>query len=77
MTSKEALWDLKCNAIEICDWENERLDIIEKDLEILEILKKHIYYSNKSHCIRMSDIYKKTTSFDYEAIKDWLLKETK
>ena len=74
MTSKEALWDLKCDAIEECDWKNDRLDIIEKDLEILELLKKHIYYSNKSHCIRMSDIYKKTTNFDYEDIKDWLIK---
>lgn len=45
MTSKQALWDLKCNAIEICDWENDRLDIIEKDLKILEILKKNIFIS--------------------------------
>lgn len=50
------------------------ISVIEKDLKILKILKKHIYYSNKSHCIRMSDIYKKTTSFDYEDIKEWLEK---
>ena len=43
MTSKEALWDLKCNALEEYDWENDRLDIIEKDLEILEMLKKNIF----------------------------------
>lgn len=57
MTSKEALWELKCNAIEICDWENDRLDIIEKDLEILEILKRMLtvekgstwYYLDTKH----------------------------
>ena len=45
---------------------------IEKDLEILEILKKHVYFSVKSRCIRMGDIYKRTTSFDYEDLKEWL-----
>lgn len=45
---------------------------IEKDLEILEILKKHVYFSDKSRCIRMGDIYKRTTSFDYEDLKEWL-----
>lgn len=45
---------------------------IEKDLEILEILKKHVYFSDKSRCIRMRDIYKRTTSFDYEDLKEWL-----
>ena len=45
---------------------------IKKDLEILEILKKHVYFSVKSRCIRMGDIYKRTTSFDYEDLKEWL-----
>ena len=45
---------------------------IKKDLEILEILKKHVYFSDKSRCIRMGDIYKRTTSFDYEDLKEWL-----
>ena len=40
MTSKEALWDLKCNVLEEYDWENDRLDIIEKDLEVLECFRK-------------------------------------
>ena len=48
---------------------------IEKDLEILEILKKHVYFSVKSRCIRMGDIYKRTTSFDYEDLKEWLENE--
>ena len=41
MTSKEAFKELKENAQEVCEWELDRLNIIEKDLEILEILKKH------------------------------------
>ena len=46
MNSKESLKELKENAQEICDWELDRLEIIEKDLEILDILKKH--YDNNS-----------------------------
>ena len=34
---------------------NEILPKIEKDLELLEILKKYIYYSEKSHRIRMRE----------------------
>ena len=41
MTSKEAFKELKENAQEICEWELDRLKIIEKDLEVLEILKRH------------------------------------
>ena len=41
MTSKQALKELKENAQEICKWELDRLEIIEKDLEILDILKNH------------------------------------
>lgn len=47
-------------------------ETIKKDLEALEILKKHVYFSDKSRCIRMRDIYKRTTSFDYEDLKEWL-----
>ena len=42
MNSKEALKELKENAQEICEWELDRLNIIEKDLEVLEIIKKHL-----------------------------------
>ena len=44
MTSKQALEELKENAKEISKWELERLNIIEKDLKILEIFKKRNGY---------------------------------
>ena len=51
---------------------NEILPKIEKDLEMLEILKKYIYYSVKSHRIRMREIRKSIYNFDYEDLKEWL-----
>ena len=48
------------------------LESIKQDLEILDILKKYVYFSSKSNCVRMKDIYKRTTNFDYEALKEWL-----
>ena len=39
MTSKEAFKELKENAQEICEWELVRLNIIEKELKALEIIK--------------------------------------
>ena len=44
MTSKQAIKELKENAQEICKWELDRLEIIEKDLEVLEILKNYSDY---------------------------------
>ena len=46
MTSEEALKELKENAQEICEWELVRLNIIEKDLEVLEILKNVFNYKS-------------------------------
>ena len=46
MTSKEAFKELKENAQEICEWELVRLNIIEKDLEVLEILKNVFDYKS-------------------------------
>lgn len=75
MTSKEAVLELIIEA-ESLNRNDSRLcflrNQIEKDLEILEILKKYVYFSEKSRCIRMRDIYKRTTSFDYEDLKEWL-----
>ena len=42
-SSLKALKELKENAQEVCEWELDRLNIIEKDLEILEMLKTIIY----------------------------------
>ena len=39
MNSKEAFKELKENAQEICEWELVRLNIIEKELKALEIIK--------------------------------------
>ena len=42
------------------------------DLEVLEILKKNLYYDNKNHVIKMKEIRKSTFNFDYEDLKEWL-----
>lgn len=61
----------KIEQIGVADNE-ESFKIIEKDLEILEILKKYIYYSQKSHRIRMREIRKSIYNFDCEDLKEWL-----
>ena len=73
MTSKEALKELR-DTFEHDTFYIERkmLDVIEKDLEVLEILRKYVYFSHKSGCVRMKDIYKRTTNFDYEDLREWL-----
>ena len=73
MTPKERLKRLE--SYSVCDNYREKEEDfreIEKALEIYEILKKHVYFSVKSRRIRMGDIYKRTTSFDYEDLKEWL-----
>lgn len=40
LTSKKALKQLKENVYELDDWQWNRLNIIEKDLEILECFRK-------------------------------------
>ena len=76
MTSNKALKELKENAQEICDWELDRLEIIEKDLEILDILKKH--YDNNSLALSLNSfivftIYREDK--DFQMIKEWLENE--
>ena len=73
MTSKEALKELKENAQEICKWELDRLEIIEKDLEILEILKKH--YDNNSLALSLNSFIVFTIhndDKDFKKVKEWL-----
>lgn len=75
MTSKEALEELKDNfENDVYKVERSMLDIIDKDLQVLEILKKYVYFSYQSGCVRMKDIYKRTSNFDYEDLREWLEK---
>ena len=81
MTSKQALKELKENAQEICKWELDRLEIIEKDLEVLEILKnknvdvdliKNIMKDNrKFECYPDDNL----TQEEFELVKEWLENE--
>ena len=50
----------------------EKIEKIEKDLDILDILKKNLYYDNKNHAIKMKQIVKSRFNFDYEDLKEWL-----
>ena len=74
MTSNKALKELKENAQEICEWELDRLNIIEKDLEVLEqleILKKYYPPFKKF----LEEMFEKGHNEDLERIKEWLENE--
>ena len=82
MTSKEAFKELKENAQEICEWELVRLNIIAKDLEILEIIKKWSFIQEN-----YKDGYGTFTQFlcnihtigmkkDFNKVKEWLENES-
>ena len=85
MSSKEALYLLMTNQKKVRDdftfinlnthekvSIEECYDIVIKDLELLGILKKYLYYDNKTHFIKMKQIRKSTFNFDYEDLKEWL-----
>ena len=74
MNSKQALNDLFFLAIGDENHTKKCKEVIEKDLETLKILKKYVYFSNQSGCVRMKDVYKRTTNFDYEDLREWLEK---
>ena len=57
MTSKEA---------------KEAIENIEADLEILELLRKYIYFDAKDNYIKMFDIKECITNFDFEILKERL-----
>ena len=67
MNSKEALKELKENAQEICEWELDRLNIVEKDLEILDILKRNIYVSDNTIYATPNELQRD----DYKKLKEW------
>ena len=68
MNSKEALKELKENAQEICNWELDRLEIIEKDLEVLDILKRNIYVADNTIYATPNELQ----SDDYKKLKEWI-----
>ena len=72
MTSKEALSDLSFLAIGDENHTIKCKETIEKDLEVLEILKKHIYSSDSSISIILDDL---RNYDDFQKIKEWLENE--
>ena len=64
MTSQEAFKELKENAQEVCEWELDRLNIIEKDLELLDIIK---FLIKKGDIAVNSDLF-----VDYPELYEWL-----
>ena len=71
MTSNKALKELKENAQEICKWELDRLEIIGKDLEILDILKRNIFVADNMIYATPNELEKD----DYKKLKEWLENE--
>ena len=75
MTSKEAINELIEGAkFDLNKWELDRLGIIDKDLYILEILRKYLYFDAKYNFIKMFDIKECITNIDFEILQEWLEK---
>ena len=75
MTSKEAIEELiECAKFDLNKWELDRLGIIDRDLEVLEIIRKYMYFDKKDNYIKMFDIKECITNFDFEIIMEWLEK---
>ena len=73
MTSKEAIDELiECAKFDLNKWELDRLGIIDKDLYILEILRKYLYFDVKGNYVKMFDIKECITNIDFEIIQEWL-----
>ena len=80
MTSKEAIDELiKCAKFDLNKWELNRLGIIDKDLYVLEIIKKWTFIIKENY----KDPYRKFTQFicnihtiemekDFKKVKEWL-----
>ena len=64
MNSKQAFKELKENAQEVCEWELDRLNIIENDLELLDIIK---FLIKKGDIVVNSDLF-----VDYPELYEWL-----
>ena len=64
MNSKQAFKELKESAQEVCEWELDRLNIIEKDLELLDIIK---FLIKKGDIVVNPDLF-----VDYPELYEWL-----
>ena len=64
MNSKQAFKELKESAQEVCKWELDRLNIIEKDLELLDIIK---FLIKKGDIVVNPDLF-----VDYPELYEWL-----
>ena len=64
MNSKQAFKELKENAQEVCEWELDRLNIIEKDLELLDIIE---FLIKKGDIVVNPDLF-----VDYPELYEWL-----
>ena len=53
----------------------EALDRIEYDLEILELIRKYMFFDKKDNYIKMFDIKECITNFDFEIFKEQLENE--
>ena len=69
MNGLEALKELKENAQEVCKWELDRLNIIEKDLEILYMLRKNMHIDTET----FKDDENKIVEYEYIAYNYWEL----
>lgn len=75
MNSKEALNKLNNECIHsnnTNDKYNKELHIIDKDLVVLEILKKYVYLNKKDNLIKMKEIEKRWENWNFEILKEWL-----
>lgn len=68
MNGLEAFKELKENA-KICKWELDRLNIIEKDLEILYMLRKNMHVDSET----IKDDENKIVEYEYIAYNYWEL----
>ena len=84
MTSKEAFERI----IEVCNYYHRKISRVDcesicgypiknikRDLEVLELLRKYIYFDKKDNYIKMFDIKECITNFDFEIIMEWLENE--
>ena len=67
MTSLEALKEWKENAQEVCKWELDRLNIIEKDLEIAQILKNSMSVETET----FENDNNEVEEYEYIEFNDW------